>query len=57
MKKSQKDMLGFSFKLATNNFETTWSQVEYDISNIAIVAFVQNKYTKEILQVSGKIRF
>ena len=37
-----------------NNFETTWSQVEYDISNIAIVAFVQNKYTKEILQVSGK---
>ena len=37
-----------------NNFETTWSQVEYDISNIAIVAFIQNKYTKEILQVSGK---
>ena len=37
-----------------NNFESTWSQVEYDISNIAIVAFVQNKYTKEILQVSGK---
>jgi len=37
-----------------NNFETTWSQVEYDISNIAIVAFVQNKYTKEILQVAGK---
>ena len=43
MKKSQKD-----------NFETTWSQVEYDISNIAMVAFIQNKYTKEILQVSGK---
>ena len=37
-----------------NNFETTWSQVEYDVSNIAVVAFVQNKYTKEILQVSGK---
>ncbi len=37
-----------------NNFETTWSQVEYDISNIAIIAFVQNKYTKEILQVTGK---
>ena len=37
-----------------NNFETTWSQVEYDVSNIAVVAFVQNKYTKEILQVAGK---
>ena len=37
-----------------NNYETTWSQVEYDISNIAIVAFIQNKYTKEILQVAGK---
>ena len=37
-----------------NNFETTWSQVEYDISNIAIIAFIQNKYTKEILQVTGK---
>jgi len=36
-----------------NNFETTWSQVEYDVSNIAVVAFVQNKYTKKILQVSG----
>ena len=36
-----------------NNFETTWSQVEYDISNIAIVAFIQNKYTMEILQVAG----
>ena len=40
-----------------NNFETTWSQIEYDISNIAIVAFVQNKYTKEIMQVSGKTSF
>ena len=37
-----------------NNYETTWSQIKYDISNIAIVAFVQNKYTKEILQAAGK---
>lgn len=37
-----------------NNYETTWSQVEYDVSDIGIVAFVQNKYTKEILQVAGK---
>ena len=36
-----------------NNYETSWAEVEYDISNIAIVAFVQNKYTKEILQVTG----
>ena len=37
-----------------NNYETSWSQVEWDESNLAVVAFVQNKYTKEILQVSGK---
>ena len=37
-----------------NNFETSWTQVEWDDSNIAIVAFIQNKYTKEIIQVSGK---
>ena len=36
-----------------NNYETSWAEVEYDISNIAIVAFVQNKYTKEVLQVTG----
>ena len=37
-----------------NNFETTWSQAEYNIANISIVAFIQNKYTKEIIQVTGK---
>ncbi len=36
-----------------NNFETSWSQVEYDVSNLAVVAFIQNKYTKEIMQVAG----
>ena len=36
-----------------NNFETSWSQVEYDVSNLAVVAFIQNKYTKEVVQVAG----
>ena len=36
-----------------NNYETSWSQVEYDIANIAVVVFIQNKYSKEILQVAG----
>ena len=36
-----------------NNFETSWSQVEYDVSNLAVVAFIQNKYTKKIMQVAG----
>jgi hypothetical protein len=36
-----------------NNFETTWSRVEWDVSNLAVVAFIQNKYTKEVMQVSG----
>ena len=36
-----------------NNYETSWADVNYDLSNIAVVAFIQNKYTKEILQVSG----
>ena len=36
-----------------NNFETSWSEVEWDESNLAVVAFIQNKYTKEVLQVSG----
>ena len=47
-------MLGLFHKLARENSETTWSQVEYDISNISIIVFIQNKYTKEILQVSRK---
>jgi hypothetical protein len=36
-----------------NNFETSWWQVEWDPVNLAVVAFVQNKYTREILQVAG----
>ena len=36
-----------------NNFETSWSQVEYDVSNLAVVAFIQNKYTLEVMQVIG----
>ena len=36
-----------------NNYETSWPQVEYDVSNLAVVAFVQNKYTQEVLQVVG----
>ena len=37
-----------------NNYETTWWQVEWDASNLAVVAFVQNIYTKEIVQVAGE---
>ena len=36
-----------------NDYETSWSQVEYDVSNLAVVAFIQNKYTKEVVQVAG----
>ncbi len=36
-----------------NNHETTWWQVEYDPANLAVVAFIQNKYTKEVMQVVG----
>jgi len=36
-----------------NDYETSWSQVEYDVSNLDVVAFIQNKYTKEIMQVAG----
>ena len=36
-----------------NNFETSWWQVEWDPANLAVVAFIQNKYTREILQVAG----
>ena len=36
-----------------NNYETSWSSVEWDDSNLAVVAFIQNKYPKEIIQVSG----
>ena len=37
-----------------NNYETSWPQVDWDESNLAVVAFIQNKYTKKIVQVSGK---
>ena len=37
-----------------NNYETSWPQVDWDESNLAVVAFIQNRYTKEIVQVSGK---
>jgi len=37
-----------------NNYETTWWQVEWDASNLAVVAFNQNIYTKEIVQVAGE---
>ena len=37
-----------------NNYETTWWQVEWDASNLAVVAFIQNIYTKEIVQVAGE---
>ena len=37
-----------------NNYETTWWQVEWDASTLAVVAFIQNIYTKEIVQVAGK---
>ena len=36
-----------------NNYETSWTNVSWDVSNLALVAFVQNKYTKEVLQVTG----
>ena len=36
-----------------NDYETSWSQVEYDVSNLDVVAFIQNKYTKEVVQVAG----
>ena len=36
-----------------NNFETSWHTVDWDESNLAVVAFIQNKYTKKVMQVSG----
>ena len=47
----------YAFEMASNwpqnNYETSWSEVEYDLANLAVVAFIQNKYTLEILQVVG----
>ena len=36
-----------------NNFETTWPQVEWDVANLRVVAFIQDQSTKEVLQVTG----
>lgn len=36
-----------------NDYETSWSQVEYDVSSLSVVAFIQNKYTLEVMQVIG----
>lgn len=36
-----------------NNFETSWTEVEWDASNLKVVAFIQNQTTKEVLQVAG----
>ncbi|MBT4154503.1 MAG: hypothetical protein HOE56_02630 [Candidatus Marinimicrobia bacterium] len=47
----------YAFEMASNwpqnDYETSWSEVEYDLANLAVVAFIQNKYTREILQVVG----
>ena len=34
-----------------NDYETSWSQVEWDPANLHIVAFIQDQTSKEILQV------
>ena len=36
-----------------NNYSSTWSEVDWDVSGLAVVAFIQNKYTKEVVQVAG----
>ena len=36
-----------------NNFETSWIEVEYDVANLKVVAFIQNQTTKEVLQVAS----
>jgi len=36
-----------------NNQETSWTEVDWDIKNLKIIAFLQNKSSKEILQVQG----
>ena len=35
-----------------NTYESSWSEVEYDVSNLSIIAFIQNKYSKEVIQVA-----
>ena len=36
-----------------NNIETSWTRVEWDATNLKVVAFIQNQTTKEVLQVAG----
>ena len=36
-----------------NEYADDWNQVEYDISHLSVVAFIQNKYSKVVLQVDG----
>ena len=36
-----------------NNYETSWHTVEWDEKNLAIVAFIQNSQTMEVMQVAG----
>ncbi|HJM94664.1 MAG TPA: hypothetical protein QF698_01200, partial [Candidatus Marinimicrobia bacterium] len=36
-----------------NNLETSWTEVEYDVANLRVVAFIQDQSTKEVLQVTG----
>ncbi|MDP6614399.1 MAG: hypothetical protein QF835_05195 [Candidatus Marinimicrobia bacterium] len=36
-----------------NNLETSWTEVEYDVANLQVVAFIQDQSTKEVLQVTG----
>ncbi len=36
-----------------NNQETSWTEVDWDVKNLKVIAFVQNKSSKEILQVQG----
>ena len=36
-----------------SEYAVDWHQVEYDISHLSVVAFIQNKYSKVVLQVDG----
>ena len=36
-----------------SEYAVDWNQVEYDISHLSVVAFIQNKYSKVVLQVDG----
>ena len=36
-----------------NNYETSWHTVEWDEKNLAIVSFIQDSQTMEVMQVAG----